>query len=138
MKPLRACTRSGCPNLTDRGLCSTCQRALPQRPTAQARGYDSRWAKARKGFLEKHPRCECDQHKGKPDAPPATVVDHIIPHKGDKVVFWTRSNWRAMSAPCHNSKTAREDGGFGHKGRIVSSLPSKEQTVTQDSAVWFV
>ena len=41
----------------------------------------------------------------------ATVVDHVIPHKGDKALFWDTSNWQAMCAPCHSSKTVKEDMG---------------------------
>lgn len=112
-RSLRACTKAGCPNLTDRGLCTACRSALPPRPTARQRGYDSKWDEARKGFLAKHPRCECPAHKGKPDAPPSNTVDHIIPHKGDKALFWNRANWRAMAKPCHDAKTAKEDGRWG-------------------------
>jgi 5-methylcytosine-specific restriction protein A len=89
------------------------QPASPPRASARKRGYDSKWDEARAGFLAKHPFCDCPLHKGKPDAPRSTAVDHIIPHKGDKTLFWTRSNWRAMAKPCHDAKTAREDGGFG-------------------------
>lgn len=61
----------------------------------------------------------------------ATVVDHIKPHKGDMEVFWDLSNWQGLCEPCHNKKTAREDGAFGHSsagsknvgGCGVSGLP---------------
>ncbi|MCB4811684.1 HNH endonuclease [Methylovorus menthalis] len=43
---------------------------------------------------------------------PATVVDHIKPHRGDMALFWDRNNWQAMAKECHDRKTAREDGGF--------------------------
>jgi 5-methylcytosine-specific restriction enzyme A len=79
------------------------------RVSARKRGYDTKWEQARRGFLAKHPRCECPAHRGLPTAPLATVVDHHIPHKGDKAAFWTRSNWRALSASCHSIKTGRYD-----------------------------
>ncbi|WP_233882799.1 HNH endonuclease [Brevibacillus laterosporus] len=41
----------------------------------------------------------------------ATVVDHIVPHKGDKTLFWDRKNWQPLCEQCHNRKTAREDRG---------------------------
>jgi 5-methylcytosine-specific restriction protein A len=90
------------------------------RGTARARGYDSKWEKARAAFLAKHPVCECPKHHGRPDAPLATDVDHHKPHRGDRVLFWDRSNWRAMAHDCHSSKTARFDGGFGHLRRAVA------------------
>jgi len=46
----------------------------------------------------------------------ATVVDHIKPHRGDKTLFWERSNWQALCKQCHDIKTAKEDGGFGNGG----------------------
>ena len=36
---------------------------------------------------------------------PATVVDHIIPHRGDMKLFWDESNWQALCESCHNHKT---------------------------------
>jgi hypothetical protein len=43
----------------------------------------------------------------------ATVVDHIVPHRGNMRLFWARENWAARCKPHHDAKTAREDGGFG-------------------------
>ena len=40
----------------------------------------------------------------------STTVDHIIPHKGDRKLFWDKTNWQALCKPCHDAKTAREDG----------------------------
>lgn len=42
----------------------------------------------------------------------ATVVDHIIPHKGDQYLFWDRSNWQPLCKLCHDRKTATEDSQF--------------------------
>jgi 5-methylcytosine-specific restriction protein A len=53
----------------------------------------------------------CEEH-GEDTA--ATVVDHIIPHKGDKRLFWDIKNWQPLCASCHGIKTAKEDGGFGN------------------------
>ena len=39
----------------------------------------------------------------------ATVVDHIVPHRGDPALFWDRSNWRGLCKSCHDKKTGRED-----------------------------
>lgn len=111
-KPLRACAQPGCPELVERGYCEKHAKAKPvvkredSRPTAAQRGYGSRWQKARAGYLRKHPLCvQCMEREGRPV--PATVVDHIVPHKGDMKKFWDRSNWQALCATCHNKKTAR-------------------------------
>jgi len=79
------------------------------RPSAAARGYGKTWVKARAEFLAGHPRCTCGAA--------ATVVDHSVSHKGDRTLFWDRSLWRPMCAPCHNRKTASTDGGFGNPVR---------------------
>lgn len=46
---------------------------------------------------------------------PATVVDHVIPHKGDKKFFWDENNWQPLCKRHHDIKTATEDGGFGRE-----------------------
>lgn len=88
------------------------------RVSASQRGYDSKWQEARRGFLAKHPRCECPEHKGKPNAPLADTVDHITAHKGDKALFWQRSNWRAVAKACNSRKAAATEGGFGNRRRL--------------------
>ena len=83
------------------------------RETAAQRGYDSRWQKARAGYLRAHPLCIHCEREGRTVA--ANEVDHIVPHKGDMVLFWDNSNWQSLCKPCHSAKTALEDGGFGRK-----------------------
>ena len=39
----------------------------------------------------------------------ATVVDHIIPHRGDQKLFWDQNNWQALCKSCHDKKTLTED-----------------------------
>lgn len=91
---------------------STTKQHMP-RETASQRGYDSRWQKARIGWLRSHPLCVHCEREGLVRA--ATDVDHIKPHKGDKVLFWDNSNWMSLCHSCHSRKTANEDGGFGRE-----------------------
>ena len=49
---------------------------------------------------------------------PATVVDHITPHKGDMVKFWDESNHQGLCKRHHDTKTATEDGGFGRSIKV--------------------
>jgi 5-methylcytosine-specific restriction protein A len=86
-----------------------------QRASAAARGYDSRWKKARDGYLAKHPLCAHCASEGRVE--PARVVDHVIPHKGDKALFWDSSNWQPLCKRHHDRKTATEDGGWGNPRR---------------------
>jgi hypothetical protein len=58
--------------------------------------------------LRENPLCiEC-QRKGKLKS--TTVVDHVIPHKGDPELVWKEPNWQVLCAPCYSRKTANEDG----------------------------
>ena len=88
------------------------------RKSAAKRGYGRRWRKASQAFLDchvardyGHPLCVWCKQEGR--IVRATVVDHIVPHRGDRKRFWDRTNWQPMCKRCHDAKTAREDGGFG-------------------------
>jgi len=39
----------------------------------------------------------------------ATVVDHIVPHKGDPDLFWGEWNWQPLSKTYHDRKTGAEE-----------------------------
>lgn len=86
----------------------TCQRQLKTergrrhdrtRPTAHQRGYTSKWRTESKRFLVMHTHCQCGQR--------ATLVDHIIAHKGDTNLFWDRTNWQPLCTHCHNKHKQR-------------------------------
>jgi 5-methylcytosine-specific restriction enzyme A len=83
-----------------------------QRPGAAQRGYDGRWRKARAHYLAEHPLCASCQGGGRLTS--ATVVDHVVPHCGDRQLFWDRDNWQALCKGCHDSKTVR-DGRWGRQ-----------------------
>jgi 5-methylcytosine-specific restriction protein A len=48
---------------------------------------------------------------------PATVVDHIIPHKGNHELFWDAKNHQPLCKRHHDIKTCKEDGGFGNPNK---------------------
>jgi 5-methylcytosine-specific restriction enzyme A len=77
-----------------------------QRPSAARRGYGPRWRRARAAYLARHPLCVTCRDAGQ--LVPATVVDHVMPHRGDQKLFWDEANWAALCKPCHDAKTARE------------------------------
>ncbi|MGO4181211.1 HNH endonuclease [Paenibacillus sp. TAF43_2] len=85
--------------------------AEQRRGSAHSRGYNHKWNKARERFLKQHPVCVHCQNDGKIVA--ASVVDHIIPHKGDQEKFWDVTNWQPLCETHHNIKTVKYDGGFG-------------------------
>lgn len=89
--------------------------------SSSARGYGSSWQKAREGFLRKHPVCVMHLKFGK--VVKATVVDHIIPHKGDMRLFWDSSNWQALCKPCHDSHKKRLEMSGREVGCDVNGIP---------------
>ena len=107
------CRYPGCDVLLDLpGYCARHARQVEvQRGNSAERGYGHRWRKARDGYLRSHPLCV--KHEVRGQLEPATVVDHIVPHRGDQGLFWDRDNWQALCKQCHDIKTATEDGGFG-------------------------
>lgn len=122
MQPNKPCARAGCPSLAIIGE-SYCDRHKKadkkqkqiqdkKRESSCKRGYGRAWQKYRLRFLVANPLCVSCKTKGR--IVPATVVDHIKPHKGDNVLFWNTTNHQAMCKTCHNKKTAIEDGGFGN------------------------
>ena len=110
----RPCLVSSCKEYsTNQGYCDNHQDKIRkkdrERGTSHQRGYDARWNKARIEHLDEHPLCvDCAKRDY---ITPATVVDHIVPHKGDQTLFWNQSNWQSLCKPCHDRKTATEDMG---------------------------
>lgn len=115
-KPLRPCSHPGCSTLVQSGYCDVHKKDKQSydryRGSAHERGYTSAWARYSKQFLKAHPLCEECLKNGIVE--PSEVTDHIIPHKGDMVLFWDKKNHQALSKRCHDRKTAKEDGGFGN------------------------
>ena len=106
-KALKPCKHPGCPNLTDGLYCAKHQPLHPDRPSAAKRGYGSKWQRLSKAYLRKHPLCVRCKAQGRFTA--TTVVDHIIPHRGDPHLMWDESNWQALCKSCHDRKTWTED-----------------------------
>lgn len=79
------------------------------RPNARQRGYNYRWEKARARFLAANPLCSMCKEQAHVTA--ATVVDHIIPHKGDPVLFWDERNWQALCTTHHSRDKQRIERG---------------------------
>lgn len=77
------------------------------RMTPSQRGYDSRWQRARAAYLRAHPLCVMCQAAGHVE--PATVVDHIEPHRGDRQLFWDEANWQSLCAHCHSGEKQRQE-----------------------------
>ncbi len=76
-----------------------------RRGNSAQRGYDRQWRKYRKRFLANNPLCVGCEEVGRVTA--AKVVDHIIPHRGNRQLFHDPANHQALCTRCHNIKTAR-------------------------------
>ncbi|MHB8285265.1 MAG: HNH endonuclease [Caulobacteraceae bacterium] len=81
-----------------------------RRGSAASRGYGHRWRVARLEHLKQHPLCVMCLPR---IAMSATVVDHIIPHRGDQALFWDRSNWQSLCGPHHDRDKQREEHAHG-------------------------
>ena len=85
------------------------------RRSAYARGYTKRWARAAQNFRVRHPLCGMRPNGQRPvmsrcfdedRATPATQTDHVIPHRGDAILFNDAiNNWQALCLECHTRKT---------------------------------
>lgn len=104
----RPCRKLGCNKLSVRGKVYCEEHAGLEgdrmRGTAAQRGYDKHWRTASRAYLARNPLCAECRREGK--LKPATVVDHIEPHRGDKKLFWDQSNWQSLCKLCHDRKTA--------------------------------
>ncbi|WP_417745078.1 HNH endonuclease signature motif containing protein [Rosistilla oblonga] len=76
------------------------------RKSAAKRGYDRNWRRERRAFLAENPYCAEHLRRGKIRL--AQCVDHIIPHRGNKRLFWNRRNWQSLCNSCHSKKTLNE------------------------------
>ena len=71
-----------------------------------ARMYDYTWQCYRVEFLALNPICAI---RGEGCTLAATVVDHIKPHRGDRVLFMDQTNHQPACAHCHNAHKQREE-----------------------------
>lgn len=115
-RPMQPCRKHGCKGYAvEGGYCKDHQHlakpfaSIEDRPSAFKRGYDRRWQQVRRIFLRQHPLCvECGKD-GRTTL--ATEVDHIVPHRGDRDLFWDQNNWQPLCKRCHTKKTAKETQG---------------------------
>lgn len=111
-RPNTPCKHPGCAKLVPYGTmyCEEHRAAHPEViRSASKRGYNARWRKASKLFLQAYPLCAECMKQTPPRYVKATIVDHIEPHRGDQKLFWDRNNWQPLCKRCHDRKTMTED-----------------------------
>lgn len=101
-------TERYCPNCRQRVEAIDRER----RGTAAERGYGWKWRGYRSRYLKENPLCVLCLVQGRTET--ATVVDHIVAHKGDRTLFWDATNHRALCKSCHDQRV--DEGDFG-RGR---------------------
>lgn len=123
-----ACGRRGLVRRGER-WCPLCKTArsredAARRGTAAERLYGSAWQRYRETYLKRHPLCvECKAGTPLPGGEPptritpATVVDHVRAHKGDRALFWEPTNHRAVCKPHHDARVDEGDFGRPAKGK---------------------
>ncbi len=123
LAPPRACATPGCPVRVAHGHCP--QHARPivaraqqwaddHRANSNARGYTRGWSRRRTRFLRQYPLCGM-RAGGRPPVmsvchaegrtTAGTIVDHVVPHRGDRALFDNEENWQTLCAACHSRKT---------------------------------
>lgn len=107
------CRFPRCPNYAvHHGYCATHAEAHTNRRHAgpgNLNPSNARFRRLRHWFLMRHPMCAMCIHE------PATILDHITPHRGIAFLFWHQPNWQGLCVHCHGIKTAREVLG-GERG----------------------
>lgn len=100
----RPCREPGCAGFAEKGevYCEKHRKAY-ERQSADKRGYNAAWRRAREIYLARNPLCVMCAREGR--LTPATVVDHIIPHRGDSELFWNTANWQSLCKKHHDEKT---------------------------------
>ncbi len=113
LKALRPCKHSGCAELTRDGWCD---RHKPRHKRNRSADYHSWyflpiWTKTlRPNQLLKEPFCrECAREGLRVYA---TVVDHIVPHRGDWKLFCDPNNLQSLCKHHHDKKTMQERADF--------------------------
>lgn len=84
------------------------------------------WKELRLDHLAKEPLCVFCQREGK--LTPATVVDHITPHKGNLDLFFNDNNLQSLCKLHHDSsKQKAEIRKINQIGCDINGLPIDEE-----------
>ena len=108
-KPLKPCKHAGCPELTREGWCPKHRPQHRRRVSAEYHGWYNLpiWTqRLRPAQLMREPFCRECARQGKRTR--ASVVDHVVPHRGDWALFVDAGNHQSLCKYHHDQKTARE------------------------------
>jgi 5-methylcytosine-specific restriction enzyme A len=87
---------------------------MPERRGPHHQWYGlMRWKKLRRAQLAKQPLCESCLKRDR--VVPASVADHVVPHRGDEHLFWTGA-LQSLCKHCHNGiKQQKETIGYSRE-----------------------
>lgn len=138
---LKPCSNGGCPYLTQERYCSSCvSKGIIHVKTESRVRFDAmyntaEWRRYSTERRAKYPLC-CDRYGRHEGILIATAVtDHIIPHRGDRRLFWDPKNHQSLCAECHNWKSNRERYNLDptiHTERVVGVSVSSEGGIITD------
>lgn len=92
-----------------------------RRGSAASRGYDAQHRRARARYLAEHPWCVYCKREGRLRL--ATVLDHIIPHRGDLGLLRDPGNFQGLCRHHHNSLKQSSERGRPQPGCDARGRP---------------
>lgn len=94
--------------MSSRSVLSSGQSEIVPRDVWDGWYKTNRWQKKRRMFLHREPLCSMCVDEGKVVA--ATIVDHVVPHRGDPHLFWNGELQSLCKWHHDNVKTIRDRG----------------------------
>ena len=76
-----------------------------RRGNSRQRGYTAEWERAAAAFQRENPLCRGCLALGRVTA--SELVDHVVPHRGDRTLFWDQSKWQSSCRWHHDVIKAR-------------------------------
>ena len=109
----RPCSSPLCKNISTTSYCSSC---TPVRQPRMKEDYHKlyrtqQWKRMRTVVLRDQPLCVACQRAGRGSLSVAQHVDHIIPHRGDRDLFFDKDNLQPLCVSHHSFKTNKEMSG---------------------------
>lgn len=80
-----------------------------------------RWYRLRYHQLRKEPLCVFCERLGK--VTPATIADHVRPHRGDEALFFDGDNLQSLCKPCHDGAKQQLEKSGTLRGCGVDGVP---------------
>ena len=85
--------------------------------------FTPQWRRLRRAQLAAHPFCRMCEAMGR--TTPATIPDHITPHRGNPALFFDPDNLQSLCSPHHSSTKARIEHGRRINGVGVDGWPAQ-------------